>query len=158
MIFTGQVERWRNVYAPNPAMLQLLLIRQGYEPYRWSERLGAFYSWHFHDEEQIHWVIEGQLEITFQDFGKTFSYILKAGDRDFMPPKMYHTARVVGDRDLLYFVGIKKKVEEPKEIEKAAEPPIVVAAEPKAKKPRAKAAAKPKTAKPKTAAKTKKKK
>ncbi len=155
MLFSGKVNRWRECYQPNPAMLRLLLVREGYEPYQWGERLGAFYGPHFHEEDQVHWVISGELEITFQDFGTTYSYILKAGDRDFMPARKYHTARVVGETDLLYLIGIKRapkvEVEIIEEIvvikETAAEPP-------KPRKTRAKA----KATKPKTAAGTRKKK
>lgn len=158
-MFVGKVERWRNVYPPNPAMLRLLLVREDYESYQWGERLGAFYNWHFHEEDQIHWVISGELEITFRNFGQIYTYILKAGDRDFIPARMYHTARIVGETDLLYLIGIKRKpkvaieiIEE--QIVIVAEPTIIGEATPKVKKTRAKA----KTTKPKAVPKTRKKK
>jgi len=155
MFFTGKVNRWRECYPPNPAMLRLLLVREGYEPYQWGERLGAFYGPHFHEEDQVHWVVSGELEITFQDFGTTYSYILKAGDRDFMPARKYHTARVVGETELLYLIGIKRapKVEIVEETVVIEETSVVAESLPP-KKTKAKA----KAAKPKTTAKPRKKK
>jgi mannose-6-phosphate isomerase-like protein (cupin superfamily) len=155
MIFTGQIERWREPYQPNPAMLRLILVRQGYEPYQWSERLGTYYGWHFHDEEQVHWIIKGELEVTVQSFGRNYTYRLKAGDRDLMPAGMYHTARVIGETDLLYLIGIKRhpKVEiEVIEEVILIEEKVVVETAPEVKKTKAKA----KSTKPKTASKKKK--
>lgn len=155
-----RVEKWREVYVPNVAMLRLRMVREGYEPFQWNERVGAYYNWHFHEEEQMHWIISGELEITIQYFGKNYTYLLKAGDRDYMPARMYHTAKAVGETDLLYLVGIKRKIEEPKAVEIIEEIPKVAETAPKAKKTKAKAkTTKTKTTKTKSAAtKTRKKK
>jgi mannose-6-phosphate isomerase-like protein (cupin superfamily) len=135
MIFTGKIERWQQPSQPNPAMLRLLLVREGYEPFQWAERLGTYYGWHFHDEEQVHWIIQGELEITVQSFGRNYTYRLKAGDKDLMPAGMYHTARVIGETDLLYLIGIKR----PPKVEAVEELPKVVETTPKAKKKKTKA-------------------
>lgn len=139
-MFTGQVERWREPYQPNPAMLRLLLFHEGYDTYQWSERPGAMHGWHFHEEEQLHWVVSGEMEVTVQDCGQSFTYILKNGDRDYIPPKIYHQFRNLGTENLLYLNGIKRKVEpEEEEVE------VGKTVAPKAKK--AKAAVKVKKAK-----------
>ena len=59
-----------------------------------------------HDEEQAHWILSGTLEITVERVG---TFELKAGDRDFMPARAYHSARVVGEEPVMYLVGIKRK-------------------------------------------------
>ena len=153
-MFTGQFERWREVYEPNPAMLRLLLFQEGYDIYQWVERPGSLYNWHFHEEEQIHWVISGEVEVTVQDFGREFSYTLKNGDRDYIPPRIYHRFRVIGETPLFYLNGIKRKIEEVVEIEETVE---VVETKAKVRKTKAKVA-KTKTAKPKTASTKRKKK
>jgi len=99
-----RVERWKEVYPPNPAMLRLLLVREGYEVFQWADRPRAFYGAHKHPEDQCHWIISGKLEIHVKDVG---TFQLSAGDRDFMPAETYHTAEVLGDEPVVYLIGIK---------------------------------------------------
>lgn len=103
-----RVERWKEFYAPNPAMLRLLLAQEGYRVYHWIDRAGTVYGVHKHDEEQSHWIISGELELTLATGA---NYTLKAGDRDFMPAQTWHTARVVGAEPVSYLVGEKIKAE-----------------------------------------------
>lgn len=107
-----RVERWKEVYSPNPAMLRLLLVREGYEVFQWADRPRAFYGAHKHPEEQSHWIISGNLEIHVKDVG---TFQLGPGDRDFMPAETYHTAQVLGDEAVVYLIGIKQlpKILEP---------------------------------------------
>lgn len=97
-----RVEKWREVHTPNPAMLRHLLTLQGYSVFHWTDLPGTYYAMHKHPTEQSHWVVTGSLEITVEGRG---TYILEAGDRDFMPAETYHSARVLGDEVLAYFVG-----------------------------------------------------
>ena len=60
---------------------------------------------HFHNEAQSHWIISGQLEITVQSVG---TFLLKAGDRDFMPANTYHSARVIGEEPVMYLIGSRR--------------------------------------------------
>jgi quercetin dioxygenase-like cupin family protein len=98
------IERWREDYAPNPAMLRLLLAREGYRVFQWHDAPGTIYGSHKHDEDQSHWVVSGRLEITVETQG---TYVLCAGDRDHLPADNYHTARVLGDDPVFYIVGSK---------------------------------------------------
>ena len=107
----SRVERWKEFYAPNPAMLRLLLVREGYRVFQWADRPGTISGVHLHDEDQSHWVISGELEITFERGG---SYTLKTGDRDFIPANTRHSARVLGEEHLIYLVGEKIKEEKTK--------------------------------------------
>lgn len=153
----GEIKRWTGFSAPNPAMLRAMLAQEGYEVNHWHDRAGTFYGWRNNSEERVHWVVSGELEITIDVAGKFHRYILKAGDRDVIQPNVFHQARAIGAEDLVYLVGIKRKVEEiqietPKPKAKKAAPNTKKAA-PKAKKVTAKNT-KPKTTK--TTAKLKK--
>ena len=97
-----RVQEWREEYAPEAAKLRDLLVAEGYSVYRWSDRPGAVYDSHKHDIDQSHWVISGSIELVVEKAG---SFVLSAGDRDFMPAGTYHTARVIGDKPVVYLIG-----------------------------------------------------
>jgi len=112
-----RVEKWAERMAPNGAMLRLRLEAGGYRVFQWSDQPGAFYGTHKHPEAQSHWIISGTLEITV----RSQSYVLEAGDRDYMPAETYHTARVLGEVPVVYLVGEllppKKKRGRPKKVQ-----------------------------------------
>ena len=97
-----RVQQWGEEYAPDAAKLRDLLIAEGYSVYRWSDQPGAVYGSHKHDTDQSHWVISGSIELVVESAG---SFVLNAGDRDFMPAGTYHTARVLKDEPVIYLVG-----------------------------------------------------
>jgi len=55
-----------------------------------------------HADDQSHWVVSGRLELMVEGYG---TFVLEAGDRDFMPAGTYHSARVLGDEPVLYLIG-----------------------------------------------------
>lgn len=85
-------------------MLRLILTREGYEVFHWCDRPEIVYGMHKHDEAQSHWIISGTIEIHVERVG---SFVLEAGDRDFMPAGTYHSARVLGDVPVHYLIGAK---------------------------------------------------
>lgn len=97
-------EKWAEYYSPNAAMLRLKLAEGGYRVFQWRDQPGAYYGSHKHPEAQSHWVISGELEITVH----SRTYVLAAGDGDFMPAGTEHSARVVGDEALVYLIGGKQ--------------------------------------------------
>jgi mannose-6-phosphate isomerase-like protein (cupin superfamily) len=97
-------EKWLGYLPPNPAMIRFNLESEGYQVFQWSERPGAFYGPHKHEQDQVHWVMSGCLEITVKNVGV---FRLGPGDRDFMPAETYHAAEVIGDEPVLYFIGEK---------------------------------------------------
>lgn len=145
----GEIKRWAGFMAPNPSMLRLLLAQEGYEVNQWNNRAGVVYGWQALQEERVHWVLSGELEITVDFGGKYHRYTLKAGDRDLMSPNVFHQARAIGTEDLVYLIGIKRKVEEVKveEIARNAKKSTTKAKKPITKK------TKPKTTKAATKAK-----
>ena len=100
-----RVERWNALHPPNSAMLRYTLSSEGFEVFQWSDRPGTVYGPHKHGEDQSHWIVSGQLEISVRG-GGTFQ--LGTGDRDFMPADTYHSARVIGEEPVLYLVGVKQ--------------------------------------------------
>ena len=99
-----RVEKWREMRSPNAAMLRHLLAGDGYEVFQWADPPGRFYGSHAHDDDQSHWIVSGELELTF-DTGRVC--LLGPGDRDFIPAGTFHAARVVGDEMCIYLVGSK---------------------------------------------------
>jgi quercetin dioxygenase-like cupin family protein len=97
-----RVEKWRENYPPDPGMLQETLVAEGYRVYRWSDPPGATYGSHRHDTDQSHWIVSGSLELVVNEAGP---FVLSAGDRDFMPARTYHTAKVIGNEPVTYLVG-----------------------------------------------------
>lgn len=101
--FAGySVEKWRQPGLPNPAMQRYILASEGCMVFQWSDPPGSIYPAHKHDTDQTHWVVSGSLELDIERFG---TFVLNAGDRDFLPAGTYHTARVVGNEPVVYLVG-----------------------------------------------------
>ena len=101
-----RIERWSQPHQPNAAMMRYLLTSEGYNVFQWSDRPATIYGMRKHAHEQSHWVFSGALEITAQSIG---TYVLQAGDRDFLPAEIYHTLRVVGEEPAIYLIGEKKR-------------------------------------------------
>lgn len=112
MAFDYRVERWKQPYPPNPAMLRLELTYEGYDVFQWAERPNTKYGSLKHPQAQSHWIVSGNLEIVVERVGR---YVLGPGDRDFMPAGTYHTLRVLGNEPVIYLVGeLNPKPEPPK--------------------------------------------
>lgn len=101
-----RIERWRQAFAPNPAMLRRTLESEGYTVFQWCDQPNAVYGLHKHGEDQSHWIVSGKLELAIEAVG---TFVLEAGDRDFMPAHTYHTARVVSEEAVVYLIGEKVK-------------------------------------------------
>ncbi|HEX8250656.1 MAG TPA: cupin domain-containing protein [Pyrinomonadaceae bacterium] len=101
-----RIERWRQPFAPNPAMLRRVLESEGYAVFQWCDQPQAIYGLHKHGEEQSHWIVSGKLELMIEAVG---TFVLAAGDRDFMPAHTYHTARVISEEAVVYLIGEKLK-------------------------------------------------
>jgi magnesium chelatase subunit I len=120
-----RVEKWKEVYEPNAAMLRLILVREGYRVLQWSDQPNKVYPQHSHGEDQSHWIVSGKLEVTVENYG---TVVLEPGDRDFMPAHTYHTARVISDEPVLYLIGemiavedvakVKEEIEQTREVKK----------------------------------------
>lgn len=102
MAFDYRVERWKQPYPPNPAMLRLELSREGYDVFQWADRPNTNHGSKKNPQARSHWIVSGNLEIVVERVGR---YVLGPGDRDFMPADSYHTLRVLGSEPVVYLVG-----------------------------------------------------
>jgi quercetin dioxygenase-like cupin family protein len=99
-----RIEKWNEADAPTAEILRTQMERDGYRVFEWSDRAGTTYSKHKHDTDQSHCIISGALELAIEDAG---TFILEAGDRDFMPAGTFHSARVIGEEPVVYLIGEK---------------------------------------------------
>ena len=107
-----RVERWKQPYPPNTAMLRLELTQEGYDVFQWADRPNTNHGSKKNPQAQSHWIVSGNLEIVVERIGR---YVLGPGDRDFMPADTYHTLRVLGNEPVVYLVGeLNFKVVSPK--------------------------------------------
>jgi quercetin dioxygenase-like cupin family protein len=99
-----RVEKWSERSAPVAGDLMDRMRSEGYSVFQWSDSAGAIYPEHEHGDNQSHWIISGSLELTVRGYGKV---TLGAGDRDFMPARTVHAARVIGNEPAVYLIGAK---------------------------------------------------
>jgi quercetin dioxygenase-like cupin family protein len=100
-----RIERWSEARAPNPTDLKQRLHAEGYNVFQWSDAPGTTYGPHSHPEDQSHWILSGELELRVGDE----TYVLRAGDRDYLPANTIHSAFVPGDEPVAYVIGAKQK-------------------------------------------------
>ena len=99
-----RIERWGKSAQPDPTDLKQRLEAEGYSVFQWSDAPGTRYGLHSHPEDQSHWILRGELELRVRDE----TYILRAGDRDFLPADTTHSAFVPGDEPVTYLIGAKR--------------------------------------------------
>ena len=83
--------------------LRQRLEHEGYNVFEWTDAAGTVYGPHSHAEDQSHWIISGALELTAHNE----TYILGAGDRDYLPANTTHSAFVPGNEPVRYLIGAK---------------------------------------------------
>jgi len=76
---------------------------EGYSVFEWRDDAGTSYGLHSHPEDQSHWIVSGALtlRVGYEE------YILRAGDRDYLPAGTQHSAVVPGNEPVIYLIGIK---------------------------------------------------
>src|SRR5687767_11200512 len=99
-----RVERWGQGEAPQARDLRRRMEEEGFDVFEWSDPPGQTYAPHEHGDDQSHWIVRGALALRVG--GE--EYVLKAGDRDFLPAGTVHSARVVGDGAVRYLIGAKR--------------------------------------------------
>ncbi|MGB7925844.1 MAG: cupin domain-containing protein [Pyrinomonadaceae bacterium] len=98
------MEHWNRGDAPDARQLRKHLEEEGYSVFEWIDAPGTVYGPHTHAEDQSHWIISGALELSIDDE----RYILRAGDRDYLPAYTKHSAAVAGDEAVVYLIGARK--------------------------------------------------
>jgi len=97
------VEKWNKAHEPDANDLRRRLESEGYSVFEWSDAPGTIYGPHWHAEDQSHWIIRGELELTVG----AETYTLRAGDRDFLSANTTHSAFVSGDEPVHYLIGAR---------------------------------------------------
>ena len=98
-----RVERWNQDEKPVAKVLRQVLQSEGYDVMEWTDAPGTMYPPHSHAEDQSHWIISGELELTVGEQ----EYKLGSGDRDFLPADTMHAAFVPGKEPVRYLIGVK---------------------------------------------------
>ena len=99
-----RIERWSESAKPNPTDLKRRLQNEGYSVFQWTDAPGTTYGAHSHPEDQSHWILRGELELRVGNE----TYVLRAGDRDYLPADTTHSAFVPGDEPVTYLIGAKE--------------------------------------------------
>lgn len=100
---TIRVERWTDDSPPEPEQLRRSLQSEGYSVFQWTDAPGTKYGPHAHGEDQTHWIVSGALELRVG----AETYVLRAGDRDFLPANTIHSAVVPDAESVTYLIGAK---------------------------------------------------
>ena len=95
---------WNGPTPPSEQEAEAKLHQEGYDSFRWYDVPGAAYPVHIHSHDECIWVLQG--EITFEVEGE--HYVLKSGDRLYLPAKIAHTAQVPVAKGVTYLVGQKR--------------------------------------------------
>jgi quercetin dioxygenase-like cupin family protein len=98
-----RVERWNQDGKPVAKVLRQVLQSEGYDVMEWTDAPGTVYPPHSHSEDQSHWIISGELELTVGEQ----EYKLGSGDRDFLPADTVHAAFVPGKEPVRYLIAVK---------------------------------------------------
>jgi len=99
-----QIERWKEAGVPDARELRRRMEEEGYSVFEWIDAPGTVYDSHVHAEDQSHWIISGALELGIGDE----QYVLRAGDRDYLPAYTRHSAAVPFDEAVVYLIGARK--------------------------------------------------
>lgn len=87
------------------ALYRRVLADEGYSVFCWTDVPGSQYPDHQHSNDQTHWILSGNLELTVEGHG---AFLLEPGDRDIMPAGTVHSARVIGAKPVSYLIGEKR--------------------------------------------------
>ena len=106
------IEKWKNPYAPNPAMLRFSLVSEGYEVVQWALEPGRMQTRHKTPMDRSIWVVTGQLEISVEGKG---IFVLDPGDRNYLPADTIYSIKATAEVSTLYLQGEKEREAPPGE-------------------------------------------
>lgn len=79
------------------------LKQEGYDTYLWRDAPGTTYSTHVHPEDEVRYIVEGEIEITIEGEG---TLCLRAGDLLYLKGGVPHSARTA--TGVTYIAGTKR--------------------------------------------------
>ena len=98
-----EIERWSESAQPEAQALRRQMESEGYSVFESRDAPGTSYGPHSHGEDQSHWIISGTLTLRVG----WEEYTLRAGDRDYLPANVEHSAAAQGPEPVVYLIGIK---------------------------------------------------
>ena len=93
-----KITKWTKAEKPDIEKLKEELTKQGLKPYVWSDEPGTYYGNHYHEYDEIRWLVSGRMKYGVGD--KVF--VLEPGDKLELPAKTTHWAEVIGDEPAVY--------------------------------------------------------
>lgn len=99
------IKRWSDSQPPDATTLRRRLETEGYIVSDYTDDAGTVYETHSHESDQTHWIVSGEVE--FVVGGE--KYLLRAGDRDFLPAHTDHSAFVPDSGPVHYLIGVKSR-------------------------------------------------
>ena len=101
-ILSPRFVAWEKSEPPNEVEAEAKLSTEGFSCFRWNDAPGELYPNHRHLYDECLWVIRGEMEIATA--GTT--YLLKPGDRIYLPANIGHTLMVTHPTGVIYLVGM----------------------------------------------------
>ena len=99
-----RVLRWEKPSPVSQEEAEANLHKEGYESFCWYDVPGVQYPKHRHGLDECLWILRGEIHVTLDDQ----TYVLKAGDRIYLPAHTPHVAEVPNSNGVTYLVGQKK--------------------------------------------------
>jgi len=85
-----EVRRWEKASALTQEEAEARLHKEGYESFCWYDVPGTQYPRHRHGYDECVWILRGEIHFTIYEE----EYVLKSGDRIYLPARTPHTVQV----------------------------------------------------------------
>ncbi len=102
-IQTPRFVAWEKPQPPNEVEAEARLSTEGFSCFRWNDAPGELYPNHRHEYDECLWILKGEMEIAIAGT----KYVLKPGDRLYLPAQLGHTLMVTHPTGVIYLVGQK---------------------------------------------------
>src|SRR5690242_2708167 len=96
-----RIIRWEKPTSITQEEAEAKLHREGYESFCWYDVPGVVYPKHRHECDECLWILNGEIHFQILEM----EYVLKAGDRIYLPAQTPHIARVPQSGGVTYLVG-----------------------------------------------------
>ena len=83
---------------------EAMLSREGYEAFCWYDVPESSYPVHQHEYDECLWILKGEIHFKIHEI----TYVLKDGDKIYLPAHTFHTSYVPTNTGVTYLVGQKR--------------------------------------------------
>jgi mannose-6-phosphate isomerase-like protein (cupin superfamily) len=98
-----KVIQWERTTQLTQEEAEARLHHEGYELFCWHDVSKSNYPKHKHDYDECLWILKGEFHLNINDQ----TYILKRGDRIYLPSQTLHSSHVPDRNGVTYLVGRK---------------------------------------------------